>query len=104
MSAIMVLVEVVNVFKLNGYKALSITQMNTRKVPLSKLKKLLQGKDSRMRVEKHVETLVYLECIIYLRELAKQAAQEAQRSHTKVIQNAHITKAAQVLERKLSVE
>ncbi|EGD75362.1 hypothetical protein PTSG_06439 [Salpingoeca rosetta] len=78
--------------------------MSLKKVSLAKLKKTLRGPQDPFRVEKNVETLVYLECIVYLRELAKQATVEAQRSRMKTIQSAHIAKAAKAIEAKLSVD
>eukprot|EP00055_Hartaetosiga_balthica_P006706 m.21696 g.21696 ORF g.21696 m.21696 type:complete len:81 (+) comp5379_c0_seq1:110-352(+) len=64
------------------------------KISLSKVRKALREKaKGPVRLEKNVDMLVYLECILYLKELARHSRTQTQLTGMQTVQAAHVQRA-----------
>eukprot|EP00053_Salpingoeca_punica_P015386 m.141577 g.141577 ORF g.141577 m.141577 type:complete len:76 (+) comp16698_c1_seq3:167-394(+) len=60
-------------------------------VSAGSMRGVMRKRKSQLRLSKHVEMLVYLQCVVFLKTLAREANFEAHSRKAKTLQPAHIS-------------
>lgn len=63
---------------------------STKKVSTAKLKRLVRKSQPQVRLAANVDVLIYLECLLFMKALAREAQLTAQASGQKLLQGDHV--------------